>query len=489
MSHDRVCSSAHSVDVLRNSRLGGSPFSYSCINRTYSMSTLLEVKNRESFRGYESGYLFVHLLALRVNTSSFSDIIVTDYSSNPNVASDWNRMNVFGGHELPHDLLLHLQMPLDTVRRLCSEFHAKNNGKALFEGIDTPGEENNWIDVSERFCLTRIEVKLRKTVSKLTGRVTNANIADLDNSPQSSEFWNRFLCLPFVNLPGQTHLRPSEVLQRLQGIASEPLGNELTEDPVKIETMDSDLDSQTKLQDILEPTSQFSEGERKMSGITLQQQEIPASVHGQYLHDLPLSQPLQAGQLLLNQEMDNGTQFLTQLPHSQALLADQRDDQQLLSFTLDSNGSVKSHYKLSELNELPLRPDDKIYHTLAIVAGTIPAILKTVCKGCKVIDGELSLTDPLTSSIELIIADTSPDPLGESTLLTQRNSLTIHIASDNLLGFFGVTFAEQLYTQLPDIQTRFNKRKPRRIPLQLVLTETKGGCVWLPQNLTINEIL
>lgn len=450
------------------------------------MKTLLEVKNRDSFRGYETGYLYVHLLALRVNTSKFSDVIVTDYTGNPDVVSEWSRVNVFGGHELPRDQLLNLQVPLEVLKSLCLDYSGCSDGRALFKGIDALHEDSNWIDISTQFCLAYIEVKLRKTVSKLTGTITRARIADVDRTSDIEAFWKRFLSLPLCDIPERTSLKPSDVVRKLQGISSETDPDKSIEAPVKIEHLDSEIDSQHNLQDILEPASQFSQGDRQR-GIAPGQPAIQALQQLQLLQTLQVL-PLQIELSQKNPAAVQGTQFLTQIPQSQTQVGDSNDEKLPLLFTLDSNGSVKSHYTLAELSEIPLRPDNKVYNTLAIVAGTIPKITTVISKAFSKSQGHLELTDPGASFLELVLTDVEPIEQGCKTTLSQNNILSVHIPPSEISQFLGGDFPEQLYTQLPAIEERFQKRSPKNLSFQLTLSNTTCGCVWVPQSLTLNDL-
>lgn len=434
---------------------------------------LLEVQNRDKFRSYDSGYLYVHLLALRVNTSDCSDVIVTDYSGNQDVVSEWSRVNIFGGHELPRDQLLNLQIPLDVLRSLCLEYASSTNGKALFE---TANDESNWIDVSTQFCLLYIEVKLRKTVNKLTGTITKARVVDVDNAPDIAGFWERLLCLPLCDVPDQMSLKPSELIERLQGNMSEIKADKSMEAPVKIENLDSEIDSQQNLEDILEPASQFSQVN-----------------HGR---DIAPAQPVIQGLpplLVLDQSQQSqpviqNTQFLTQIPPSQTQASNNEDGEYPILFTLDSNGSIKSDYTLAELCELPVRPDNRVYSTLAVVAGTIPRISHVVSKAFKTCNGEPTLIDPGTTFLELVLADIEPSAQGDKITLPQANTLSVHIPPGEILAFFGVKYVEDLYTKLPAIEEQLHKRVPHKILIQLILSETIGGCAWVPQNLSINDL-
>lgn len=442
------------------------------INTTLLMK-LLEVKNRDNFRSYDSGYLYVHLLALRVNTSDCSDVIVTDYSGNQDVVSERSRVNMFGGHELPRDQLLDLQIPLNVLRTLCLEYAASTNDKALFE---TATDDTNWIDVSTQFCLLCIEVKLRKTVNKLTGTITKARVVDVDTTPDIAGFWERFMCLPLCDVPDQMSFKPSDLIKRLQGNTPETQLDKSMEAPVKIENLDSEIDSQQNLEDILEPASQFSQVNRGRDIASAQP----------VIHGLPLLLALDQSQQ--SQPVIQNTQFLTQVPPSQTQGSNNEDGEYPILFTLDSNGSLKSDYTLAELGEIAVQPDNRVYSTLAFVAGTIPSISYVVSKAFKIHNGEPILIDPETSFLELVLADIDPSAQGDKITLPQANTLSVHIPPGEILAFFGVRFVEDLYIKLPAIEEQLHKRVPHKIPVQLILSDTTGGCAWVPQNLTIDDL-
>lgn len=447
------------------------------------MNSLLTVKDVKNIRLYLSGFLIAHILALRINTSGSCDLIVTDYSSNSDTISEWNRENFYGGREFPRDQLLHLEISMSLVQKLCSEYNDSTNGADLFDAAD---RDSSWIDICERFAIAHLVVNLRKRENVLTGAVKDVTIASIDNASEAGTFWERFLSLTLQSDAGLISILPSEVIKRLQGSMYSADAETTDEGQVKAEHQESEIDSQLNLKDFLEDASQYTQKRLKEDNeqLTFGTLQISSLQRTNSLLAEPVSQGLWA-------PSTQRSQLLTQVPslhsHSEEAVTDEQH--RPLSFILESCDSTKTHFSLADLSGIPLTPNNRVYRTQAIVVGSVPAISRVVTKSCFVKNQKFTLSDPRTSGLELIIADDFSVEDNKTKILSSRNSLVIHLAADEVLQFFGAEFDEQLYPRLQDIERRFLQRKPKVVPLQLIIVEVNGVCLWKPQNLTFDKII
>lgn len=491
LSNLLVASPAESPHVftMRVATLLGTP---ALQDTTSFMSHLLVIENKEQFRQYAQGWLYAHVLAIRANSSSTCDVIVTDYTSNSDIVSEWIRINTFGGHIFPYEQLFHLRIPLSLLKQLCREFESSTHGMQLFEADDTGSNADNWIDVSCKYCLVRLQLTFQKKSAGSTGNVRDLSIVNVDKTHDIEQFWMRFMTLPLVNKPGMITAKRSTVMLQLQ--ASHTVDFHSSDSgPIKIENLDSDYDSQVKLQDALEQASQYGQPSKDHNSMALAQagRIAPNTLHS--FHALK-PQPLQsssASQQQSARQTVHSAQFLTQVlgfptqEHSSAT----SEESYPFSFMTEFSDATKNSYCLAALNEVPKKTNNKIYHTEAVVLGTVPEISRVVVKACSISNGNLTLSDPQISSLELIVADSLPiDPKSDS-LLSSNNSLSVHIPSDEVLGFFGTKFPEELYTKLQHLQNEFDKRSASLIPIQLTLFEYRGVWLWKPRNLSFTDII
>lgn len=405
------------------------------------MAELLRVEDSSKFRTYATGLLYCHVLALRINTGGLADVLVTDYTSNPEIASEKIQTPALESLPLRSDECLHLGIDLQRLTSLAGQYHHKFQ-EEIFSRLDASLSQSNWIDVAHRFVLARVGVRLQKKPTHLTGNVMN--IALVEPRDDLGSFWTRFLVrvTPFMIQNPKMLLK---VVQSLGPDALNAAGDVIAllsakisvhssadqENRVKIE---NDSDDELQAQSNLEPSQ-------------------------------PAQQPSQS-------------QFLTQL---------QDKSQSQISFSLESqvdipfNDSVQGIHTLRELSKVPLIPNNRIYRTLAIVVA-IPDLAYVCAKLYENRNGVLSLSDPRITALELVLADS------EDRTLTPDNSISVHIPQEEVAEFFGISFPEQLYTRLPMLLGLFNRRTLRRMELELRIGEVDKLLVWTVKGLRFSQV-
>jgi len=148
------------------------------------------------------------------------------------------------------------------------------------------------------------------------------------------------------------------------------------------------------------------------------------------------------------------------------------------------DGKASALFTLSQLNRMPMIPNNRIYTTSAYVVGTIPQNLSYICtKVYELTDGQIRLSDPHLEPLELILLDSS------EKCLNPDNCLVAKIPKDELITLFSLQYKEQLYTKLEDIAKLFSRRKNLRIQLELNITAENAIPLWTTRNLDMSMIL
>lgn len=401
------------------------------------MAQHITVQDCSKFKSYTAVQLDCHVLALRINTNSTCDLLVSDYTSSPDIVSDRVKLPAIGRLSLRPDEFFNLSILLNLLTHLSQEYQHSYN-EELFDKKDAHLSQSNWIDVAHRFVFARVLVKLQKKASHWAGIVQRAALLQYDE--QFVHFWKRCierigplmaehpgLLLLVMNYLGKEALSMAADIVPLLSASSTSYSTNESQIPVKIEHESDSEPSQP-----------------------------------------PPSQPAQ--QLDSPSQQHSPTQFLTQLL---------QDSQSQMSFS-DSQ-DPKDIYTLSELNRVPLEANNRIYRTRAVVVG-MPDLACVCAKRFQQENGELALSDPHIVPLELVLADS------DQKTLSRQNSLTACVPRDQVGFFFGCLFTEQLFTQLGEIQERFRRRSAKAIDLELTICDVDGVKVWVPRNMKFAQI-
>lgn len=462
---------------------------------------LLTVANDSSFRPYQKGHIYVFCLFLRVPTqSSQIDLLVTDFTSNPNIVSDKIRVPTTEAISLKREQILHIKLGISEFQNLLEEYKTRFR-RDFFDREAASLENSNWIDVANKACLMRANLRIQKRALEfhiVAEQVRLISQYDEDFQP----FWDRFVDQGSLVLARDPKLR--ETLCSLVGkptkLPSDEAGNthneHLSSPNVQLESPDVHSDPLNSSDD-KENSSRAIKQEPVSSEEMLQVKQESDSQASQRLREVldPVSQPAQprvglppASQYLTQfrtQPSIPDTQFGVQLESQFAVNADsqqstlfetQRSDSQEIADLqgLFVNSLLDSNFLLlADLNAVPMVQNHRLFRCRAKLAGTIPQDLSYIC--AKHFGPNLSLSDPRVEDLILVFSGNSEH------LLTPDNSVCVTIPKERVCAFFGFQYAEQLYTNIGLIASR--PRRARFADLELMVAPVSGSLCWVPTNL------
>lgn len=437
---------------------------------------VLTVGNKD-FRMYAKGNLYCHVLAFRVSTAkSVADLLVTDYTSNPNIQDERLGVPSFQDLEISPDQILHLTLSIEQLKRLALEYQSRYD-EEFFSKLDAHLTQTNWVILQGKLCFANLHVSVHKKLPHLTGLVDQQFVLSrllVNVLP----FWERVLhnCGQIMtsrpnlaakvisNLSDECRDRATHVLGSLAVVldsTSYSTGESQTQ--VKTEHSLDEMDLQNQLRDILEPVSQPAQVYRHSQTQT------------QYLTQL---QSLNSQ--LDSQFRDGPSQSQSDGSNLQENNAELHQDDNLFA----SEPLIGQSHTLAQLNRVPLLPNSRIYHTEAYVVGTIPKELMMLCtKKYNVENGQIALTDPIVESLQLVLLDL------ELKLLTPENLLLVWVSRDEIMEFMGLKYHEQLYTRLAAFQELLRNRKLKKIPLELSITSETGIAQWTTRKLSFDNLV
>lgn len=131
-------------------------------------------------------------------------------------------------------------------------------------------------------------------------------------------------------------------------------------------------------------------------------------------------------------------------------------------------------------------PHKKLFSISAYLVGSIPFDWNYICTKSYTFDtqrGKCVISDPQPRGLELVFSDTL-DPL-----LTKENSLTVWIPPEDLLDFFGMEHTEQMYTDLREYNTRWEKQEKKKLLFEVYGEKVNGVFRWRRHNLQVDKVL
>lgn len=442
---------------------------------------ILTVGNNSTFRSYATGNLYAHVLAFRVNTqNTIADLLVTDYTSNPEIVGDRIKLPEFTGLDVTPTQILHLSVEINLLKELAEQYQTKFD-EEFFDRLDAGLSQTNWVVLHDKFCLANLQVRLQKRATHLTGDVQQAWLLS-EQLVEIEQFWDRVLewcsshmsqnlslVSKIVNSLNKDAISRAVVvlgpLVLTSGSTSYSAGESQTQ--IKTEQSSDEIDLQANFRDLLEPVSQPAQPHRHSQSQTqyltqlqsLHSQSIPQSQYS----DSQNSQPLIESTTYLGEQ----------------LTGDKSNDD---IFSIETRGAL--FHTLAQLNRIPLEVNNRIYKTKAYVVGTIPQDLTYLCtKVYEVQEGKICISDPHIEPLELILLDSSEKSL------TPQNSLLVLLPKDQLMVFMGLQFHEQLYTRLEKLQSLFKQRELQKITFELTITSDNGIAMWTTRNLDLAALL
>lgn len=389
---------------------------------------------------YAKEDLLVHVLAFRINTELQNvNVLVTDYTPNERIVGEWSRTMA---EELPKEEIVNIRISVEDLLKATAAHEAKH-GVAL----NIKESENNWADVKSDLCVARFSVGF---LPKMTFCSGSAKFLPVDYaSQQYTDLLSRLRDRWPVSFFQQNSQAALAVLglvllaetKLLLALESESL---VKEEEIKEEPAPP---LQNSMQNILQPASQYFSAQRQES------QESPIDSESQ-----------------ISDAQSQRNEILTQL------LQANEDEPEVDSLESDAD------YSLGHLSGLSLAmAGNRIFHTKAVVVGTVPGNLTHVCtKTYSKRHGKLELGDPQAFPLELILAE-----LAEPTELSAENSLSVVVPPKQLLSFFGVDVTEQLYTRAGRFDQQFRQRGLKFVDFDLVQQDNQ----WQPRNLRFSSIL
>lgn len=462
---------------------------------------LLTVANDSSFRPYQKGHIYLFCLFLRVPTqSSQIDLLATDFTSNPHIVSDKIRVPATEAISLKREQILHLKLGIGELQNLLEEYKTRFR-QDFFDREAASLENSNWIDVANKACLLRANLRIQKRA--LDFHVVAEQVRLISQYDQDFQpFWDRFVDQGRLVLTRDPKLRKTlysvvgksaQVLNDQAGkthtdhmssqntqVESNNLHSDLhnsfddkensshgiKQEPVSSSEMlqvkqESDSQASERLREVLDPVSQPAQPRLGLP---------PASQYLTQFHTQPSIPDTQFGvqfesQFAVNADSQQSTLFETQRSDSQEI-ADLQG--LLINSLLDSN-----FLALADLNALPMVLNHRLFRCRARLAGTLPQDLSYVC--AKHFEPDLSLSDPRVEDLVLVFSGNS------ERLLTPDNSVSVTIPKERVCAFFGFQYAEQLYTNIGLIA--LEPRRARFADLELVVAPVSGTLCWIPTNL------
>ncbi|SGZ51722.1 CIC11C00000001412 [Sungouiella intermedia] len=432
-----------------------------------------------SFKTYALGNLYCHVLAFRIDTEKdFADLQVTDYTSKGEIAGDRPSSLTYANIDVSATEILHVTLNLELFNRLAQKYQ-EVTGEEFFARLNATLSQNNWVILHEKLCLANLQLKLQKKPTHLMGNVQQAFLLSAE-TPNIDLFWDRMLercgllMLKHASLASKViaSLSPESIERANSYLGPLTVNSDATsyssesQAPIKEEHSFDDLDLQQQLRDMLEPAFQPA------------QPHIQTQTQSQYLTQLQsLQQDSQLGHG--NHRLpDTYSPQQSLLPESQLPAVSQFPD------LLLADEKASGLFTLSQLNRMPMIPNNRIYTTSAYVVGTIPQNLSYICtKVYELTDGQIRLSDPHLEPLELILLDSS------EKCLNPDNCLVAKIPKDELMELFSLQYKEQLYTKLEDINKLFSRRKNIRIQLELNITAENAIPLWTTRNLDMSMLL
>lgn len=450
-----------------------------------------------NFDKYRSGNLNGHVLALRPIQDLHWDILVTDYTQNVKLKEkSTDHENKLG---LSEDLKITLKISSGLCRTIIDEYKYKT-GIDLFLASNVDMEKSRWIEVSDKFCFVKLEIRLKKS---LVGFVNSIKLVHSGDA-EFCLFWDRmYKCI------GETmNAIPPLLINSLRGCIDLKQLNSLTlkEDPTMVHLPDSsqnpdphptikqeDLgnnDSQRLTSSVkattqdclfkltLECLSQENENSIKFNSLStghlaLKNGGLPLQTQtNELLTQLDNSQNQAQAMSNFLESHSERTAFFMQLPSS-TLRHQHRDEAHVPSIT-----------SIADLKQDPYVPDGKIYRLRARIIGHFPKDLNQLCTKLYLCDDlGVRCSGPRIQHLKFVLSDTKPGKLASS------DSVVVCIPKESLLNFFSYKHIEQLYTQLSDIVEDLKSVVGKDVLAELFLDSHDGRTSWIWRNLTLKSLL
>lgn len=444
----------------------------------------------EKVSPYTAGTIYAHAVAVRFNTNQDADLVLVDYTSNPNL-HEAARFPF----EVDPDMALQVKVPVSMVKNVAEEYH-RVFGRDVFlpEAADLRGL--NWIPMTDALCLVQAYVKILRRqlhlggfvqLLQLMGRAEPAAAPFLGRIPR---FAHHPLHQPWrARLDGTENVTPERESQNSEKAHSDSQKEDWQDAQVKLERNDH-------LRDLLQPVESQFHPETQFHTQASQSQFQTQLSQTQFLTQLPLqptqalalqtpptqSQPPRVGQNLDQLPPLGQPTQLTQI-NQLTLLVPLTNS--LVPFTLspqvplaqrpvpDVLPPIPSLPSLCAIRGMLSQPSPPPVSTRALVVGSFPSDLTMLCtKQYSEINSDLVLSDPTVRPLVLYLADST------DRVLSGANSLAVYVPCEQVAAFCGCKFPEQLYTRVSTVAERFRTRRNVWVDLDLEAAVVEGQTVW-----------